>query len=121
MRLLLVEDDDVLAAGVLALLEDEGHEVERADRGRPVIGLIQRLNPDAIVLDVTLPDIDGIQVSKFIRLDYPDLPIVFATGHDRDQTRLRNAVTDNRMAILRKPYEIETLLNLLSRLRRVLV
>ena len=108
-----------MAAGILAVLEDEGIEVERLRRGRPVIGMIQRLEPDAVVLDVTLPDIDGIQVSKFIRIDHPKLPIVLAAAHDRDQARLRGAVTDNRMAILRKPYEIEILVDLVRRLAAV--
>lgn len=119
MKLLLVEDNQVLAAGVMALLRDEGHEVVLIERGRQVMAMIRQFKPDAVVLDVTLPDIDGIQVSKFIRRDHARLPIVFATGHDRDHSRLSEAISDNKMSMLRKPYEIAALLGELSRLMRV--
>lgn len=118
MRLLLVEDNDLLIEGLIMALEDDGHEVIVSREGRPAIGIIQRDRPDAVILDISLPDIDGTQVAKFIRMEYPDLPIVFASGHDRDRPRITEAL-DTKTGILGKPYDIATLLDTIDRLQRV--
>lgn len=116
MRFLLVEDNAVLAEGLSWALRDLGHEVSVVAMGRQAIGMIQHQSPDAVILDISLPDIDGVQVAEFIRRDHPDLPIVFASGHDGDQPRLIAAVKDSATAILRKPYATETLLEVVSKL-----
>ena len=116
MRFLLVEDNVVLAEGLSWALNDLGHEVSVVGLGRQAIGMIQHWRPDAVILDISLPDIDGVQVAEFIRRDHPDLPIVFASGHDRDQPRIIEAVKDRATAILRKPYATETLLETVAKL-----
>jgi CheY-like chemotaxis protein len=116
LRLLLIEDNDILIDGLTLALAEEGHQVIVSTEGRPAIGLIAHHRPDAVILDISLPDMDGVQVARFIRQDHPLLPIVFASGHDRDQPRLMGATTDNKTAILRKPYEIATLLETIHRL-----
>lgn len=117
MRILLIEDNQPLAEGVAYVLRDYGHEVAVLSQGRQALGMVQHFKPDAVVLDISLPDIDGTQVAKFIRRDNPRLPIVFASGHDRDAARVDAAVGDRTTARLRKPYEIEELLQLIDRLR----
>ena len=93
-----------------------GHQVSVVGLGRQAIGMIQHQLPDAVILDVSLPDIDGVQVAEFIRRDHPDLPIVFASGHDGDQPRIIAAVKDPATAILRKPYATEALLETVAKL-----
>ena len=116
MRFLLVEDNPVLAEGLSWALNDLGHQVSVVGLGRQAIGMIQHQLPDAVILDVSLPDIDGVQVAEFIRRDHPDLPIVFASGHDGDQPRIIAAVKDPATAILRKPYATEALLETVAKL-----
>lgn len=116
MRFLLVEDNDVLAEGLAWALRDLGHDVSLVGLGRQAIGMIQHRLPDAVILDISLPDIDGVLVAEFIRRDHPDLPIVFASGHDGDQPRIIAAVKDGATAILRKPYATETLLETVAKL-----
>lgn len=116
MRFLLVEDNAVLAEGLSWALSDLGHEVSVVALGRQAIGMIQHRLPDAVILDISLPDIDGVLVAEFIRRDHPDLPIVFASGHDGDQPRITAAVKDRATAILRKPYATETLLETVTAL-----
>ena len=118
MRFLLVEDNDLLIEGLVMALTDEGHEVFVSTEGRPAIGLVNHHRPDAVILDISLPDLDGIQVAKFIRMDHPLLPIVFASGHDRDRPRITEAI-DRKTAILRKPYEISALIDTVRRLMAV--
>jgi DNA-binding response OmpR family regulator len=116
MRILLVEDNQPLAEGVLYVLRDYGHEVAVVGLGRQALGMVQHFKPDAVILDISLPDIDGTQVARFIRRDHPRLPIVFASGHDRDTGRVEAAVLDKTTGRLRKPYAIEELLELIERL-----
>lgn len=116
MRFLLVEDNPVLADGLSWALTDLGHEVSVVALGRQAIGMIQHRLPDAVILDISLPDIDGVLVAEFIRRDHPDLPIVFASGHDGDQPRIIAAVKDSATAILRKPYATDTLLETVAKL-----
>ncbi|HEU4522491.1 MAG TPA: response regulator [Thermoanaerobaculia bacterium] len=115
MKFLLVEDNGILAEGVRMALEDEGHSVIVCSTGRPAVGLVINHKPDAVILDISLPDIDGVQVAKFIRIDHPKLPIIFASGHDRDQPRISESL-DRKTAILRKPYPIAALLETVHRL-----
>ncbi|HZS89549.1 MAG TPA: response regulator [Chloroflexota bacterium] len=83
MRILIVEDNAQLAATVVQLLSVEGHAVESARDGRG--GLDVALAPDArfdvIVLDVELPEMDGLEVCRRIRASGDEVPILVCSGH----------------------------------------
>jgi len=79
-RVLLVEDDDAVSCGIAALLEMEGIEVQVAREGGIVVQAVRDFSPDAIVLDVTLPDISGTVVFETVRREWPRIPIVISTG-----------------------------------------
>jgi DNA-binding response OmpR family regulator len=64
---LLVEDDDQIAAPLIRTLEREGYVVERASAGLPAIERVQSANVDLVLLDLGLPDIDGLEVCRRIR------------------------------------------------------
>jgi len=113
-RLLLVEDDDLVAAGLTTLLELEGFTVHTIGRGLAVVDAIKSFQPDAVILDLTLPDISGIEVFHRLRKRWPDLPVVFSTGdggHEVTAELKRKGVE-----LLRKPYEIAELLSALQRI-----
>jgi PAS domain S-box-containing protein len=80
-RLLLVEDDPAVAAGLIALLEMDGITIELVERGADAVSRIEAFAPDAVVLDVGLPDISGIAVYDQIARRWPSLPVLFSTGH----------------------------------------
>lgn len=117
MRLLLVDDNPVLARGVAILLRDAGHEVEVVDRGRLVIGAIVRQLPDALLLDVSLPDVNGIVIGESVHRTWPALPIIFTTGHD-ETAEIRSALSAPNTALLRKPYAMAALIELLRSFAR---
>ena len=120
LKLLLVEDDSRVAAGLIWALSDLGHRVSHTDSGRPVVGLILRDPPDAVVLDISLPDISGLEVGKTVRTLYPSLPIIFSTGHDQDFAGIEKAVDDPMSIYLQKPFTLEALEEVLRRLVPVL-
>jgi PAS domain S-box-containing protein len=114
-RLLIVEDDESVSSGMATLLEMEGLVVRVTDRGAAVVEAITSFRPDAVILDLTLPDIDGTEVFRRVRERWPKLPVVFSTGHG-GEIELGYALDRGRVALLRKPYDIH---ELLAALRRV--
>ncbi len=116
-RLLLVEDDDLVAAGLTTLLELEGFTVLTIDRGLAVVEAIKSFNPHVVILDLTLPDVDGIEVFRRLRKRWPDLPVVFSTGNG-SSVDLTAELKRERVELLRKPYEIKELLAALQRITK---
>lgn len=114
-RLLLVEDDLSVAAGIVGLLEMHGLDVSTASTAAEVLPAIERERPDAVVLDVGLPDGDGIAVYRSIAAIHPNLPVVFSTGHG-DLARVGGLSDRPNVAFLMKPYDIQALLSVLQRL-----
>src|SRR5438876_3276523 len=80
-RVLLVEDDESVSEGLATLLRLEGFDVDVLTEGRPVTGTIALARPDIVVLDLTLPDVDGITVARAVRDTWPALPVIISTGH----------------------------------------
>jgi PAS domain S-box-containing protein len=112
-RLLLVEDDPAVASGLAAVLQLDGIEVEVAMCGRETAARIESFLPDAVVLDVDLPDIDGFAVHDEISGRWPDLPVLFSTGHG-DQKLPHRLLGRPNVGYLVKPYDSETLLRALA-------
>ncbi len=79
-RLLLVEDDQAIARPLLRALEREGFAVEHVEAGEPAIARVGAGGIDLVVLDLTLPDIDGLDVCRQIRSSHPALPILMLTA-----------------------------------------
>ena len=114
-RLLLVEDDESVAAGLTTLLQLEGFVVLTIGRGLAVVEAIKSFEPDAVILDLTLPDISGVEVFRRLRKRWPDLPVVFSTGQGSGANPAAE-LKGNRVELLRKPYEISELLLALQRI-----
>jgi PAS domain S-box-containing protein len=113
-RLLLVEDERPVATGLAALLELEGLMVRVVENGRDVLSAMNEQRPDAVILDIGLPDIDGTKVFTSIMRVYPDMPVVFSSGH-ADESKLEAHLARSHVGFLLKPYDIETLLAALDR------
>ena len=83
MRVLIVEDDSRLGAQTARFLESRGLEVSVVDRGLTGREVAQREHFDCILLDLNLPDADGVDICRSIR-DRSDVPIIIVTGRDAD-------------------------------------
>lgn len=89
MRILLVEDDEALAQGVLLALRGQGFAVNHVTRGEQALSSIRSQDCDAVVLDLGLPDIDGLDVLKTTRQKFPRLPVLVLTARDGVDDRIR--------------------------------
>jgi DNA-binding response OmpR family regulator len=67
LRVLVVDDDRDSALSLMVLLGDEGHDVRALYAGRAVMGAVLDFDPDAVVLDIHMPDLSGWEVARHIR------------------------------------------------------
>jgi len=81
-RVLVVDDEPSIVDAVATSLRYEGFEVEEAISGRGALAAAQEHPPDLIVLDVMLPDLDGLEVTRRLRMDGVRAPVLFLTARD---------------------------------------
>jgi len=117
MKILLVEDDAALARGLVQALKRHGYAVDHVDKGRDAVNS-QAINPtDLVILDLGLPDMDGIAVLQQLRHSQSTLPVLILTARDglTDKVAALDTGADD---YLSKPFEIEELLARLRALGR---
>jgi DNA-binding response OmpR family regulator len=82
-RLLVVEDDPAIARLLEVELAEAGYEVELAVTGSDGLAALDRREPDLVILDVRLPDLDGLSVCRAARRSGHAMPILMLTALDR--------------------------------------
>jgi DNA-binding response OmpR family regulator len=82
-RVLVVEDDDAIASGLARVLDSQGYAVTRLARGRPALAATSD-GTDLVILDLGLPDMDGIDVCRALRRGHPELPILILSARDQE-------------------------------------
>jgi len=80
-RILVIDDDKAVAATVRAMLEANGYNAFVADGGRAALRAVELFAFDAIVVDMVMPEVNGLDVIKIVRADAPDVPIIAMSGH----------------------------------------
>ncbi|MBL8113346.1 MAG: response regulator transcription factor [Acidobacteria bacterium] len=88
-RILLVEDNDGLAEGLVSNLEIEGYTVARAADGAAGLDLLRRNPPDLVVLDLLLPGLDGYRVLKALREEGFEMPVLVLTARGEEADKVR--------------------------------
>ncbi|SNR33413.1 two-component system, OmpR family, response regulator MprA [Haloechinothrix alba] len=116
MRILVVDDDRAVRESLRRSLEFNGYTVELAGDGTTALDAITANRPDAMVLDVMMPRLDGLEVARRLRSSGDDLPILVLTARDTVSDRVSglDAGADD---YLPKPFALE---ELLARLRALL-
>jgi nitrogen-specific signal transduction histidine kinase len=107
-QVLLVEDEIAVAEGMVALLQEGAAEVRVAPTGLSAVVALEQQLPEAVLLDVGLPDIDGVDLFSLLRKRWPGLPIVFSTGHG-DQARLDEMLRLPHVGHLVKAFDLDEL------------
>jgi DNA-binding response OmpR family regulator len=81
--ILIIEDDDAISSGLSRVLESQGYMPRRFARGRPALAAVDD-SVALVVLDLGLPDMDGIEVCRKLRAARPDLPILILSARDQE-------------------------------------
>lgn len=109
MRILLVEDEESLQTLLEINLTSEGYDVTIASDGKKALDAFEQASFDLIILDIMLPEIDGLEVCERIRLSDQKTPILFLTARDQPSDRIQGLKLggDDYLA---KPFVLEELL-----------
>ena len=89
MRILLIEDDIVAARGIALMLKSSGAVVDHADTGEEGLELTRHYEYDIVVLDLILPDIEGFEVVRRMRVARNDTPVLILSGLSRPQIKVK--------------------------------
>ncbi|MGW4075397.1 response regulator transcription factor [Streptomyces asiaticus] len=116
VRVLVVDDESALADLLSMALRYEGWEVRTAGDGAEAIRINRELRPDAVVLDIMLPDMDGLAVLGRLRRELPDVPVLFLTARDAVEDRIVG-LTAGGDDYVTKPFSLE---EVVARLRGLL-
>jgi len=105
-KVLVVDDDDRIVDVLSAILARDGYQILTAGDGRGALDLISRERPDVVVLDVILPDLDGIEVCRLIKQNPKThfLPVILVTGWAA-RTRQRDGLASGADDFLNKPID----------------
>ncbi|MBT8449494.1 MAG: response regulator transcription factor [Gammaproteobacteria bacterium] len=115
MRLLLVEDDQQLGSEIHKALSAKGYVTVHVSAGKPALLVVKANDCDAVILDLGLPDIDGLQVLKQIRAISPAMPVLILTARNSTDDKI-SGLDLGADDYLTKPFEMS---ELFARLRVV--
>lgn len=107
--LLVVEDEESLREALKLNLELEGYEVTTTDNGPSVLKMVKNEYFDLIVLDIMLPDMDGLMVCETIRMQHNDVPILFLSARNTSADKVEGLKKGGDDYIT-KPFNLEELL-----------
>lgn len=105
-RLLVVEDDPNILELLSASLRFAGFEITTATTGSEAVTQASRVRPDLVVLDVMLPDLDGFEVVRRLRLEGSKVPVLFLTARDATEDKVRG-LTLGGDDYVTKPFSVE--------------
>jgi two-component system, NtrC family, nitrogen regulation response regulator NtrX len=106
---LIVDDEPGIVQSLNGILSDEGFEVLSAGGGRKALEIIKETIPDIVLLDIWMPDIDGIETLKNIRELYPSLQVIMISGHGTIETAVK-ATKLGAYDFIEKPLSLEKVL-----------
>ncbi|HEY1621703.1 MAG TPA: response regulator transcription factor [Streptosporangiaceae bacterium] len=116
VRVLVVDDEPSLAELLGSVLRFEGWDVRIAADGAGAVAAASEFQPDAVLLDIMLPDFDGLEVLRRLRASQPGVCVLFLTARDSVQDRI-SGITAGGDDYVTKPFSLE---EVLARLRGLL-
>ena len=86
-RILLAEDDEDFSAALVAVLAADGRfsVAGRALDGRQAVELAASLDVDAVVMDIEMPEVDGVEATRLLQIERPGVPVIAISGHDYEE------------------------------------
>jgi two-component system response regulator HydG len=114
VHILVIDDDKALRDACYQILSRQGYQVELAASARQGLTLLGRMSFDAILLDLVMPDLDGLEALKRIRALDPDVEVIIITGYGTIQSAVES-IKAGAFHFLSKPFVPDDLRNLVTR------
>ena len=112
--ILVADDDDVSAQLFSEALVGDSYEVRRAQSGVETIALLKEIAPDLLLVDVRMPGISGLEVTRIAHRDYPSIPVVVMTAFGSMDTAI-DAIREGAFDFISKPLNLEELKGIITR------
>ena len=118
IKIMLVDDQVIVRRGLRMrlALEPDLEIIGEASNGREALDLTQKLIPDVIVMDIEMPELDGISASQMLRDSMPDCSVIILTLHDDAQNRSR-AIASGAKAFVSKQGGATVLIDTIRKIR----
>jgi DNA-binding NtrC family response regulator len=113
-QILVIDDDKAMRDACYQILSRQGYQVELAATARQGLGLLERMSFDAILLDLVMPDVDGLEALKKIKALDPEVEVVIITGYGTIQSAVE-CIKAGAFHFLSKPFTPDDLRNLVGR------
>lgn len=105
LKILVVDDSPIIVRKLVLLLEELGHDVvHTAATGAEAVIAYKQCKPDMITMDITMPDMDGIQATRLIMKQYPQAKIIMVTSHGQEKMVL-DALKAGARGYVLKPFQ----------------
>ncbi len=114
-KVLIIDDEPVIVEAMSARLDQAGYQVHSAADGQAGLAAVEQLRPDVILLDISLPDIDGFEVNRRLKAsaDLAGIPVVFVSANAKDWAK-RVAFAMGARFYLSKPYDFGRLISVVG-------
>lgn len=117
MRILIVDDDHRMSRTLVDILSMAGHTVVEASSGPEALAKVHSQNFDCVLTDVRMPDMDGVELHRQLRLAQPGLPVMLMTAYAADEI-IRQGLEEGVVGVFDKPLDITHLLGFFALLAK---
>ena len=106
-HILIVDDDPLIRLALREALGSEGHRITEAPDGRAALIYYRQRHPDLIITNIVMPEVDGLEVIKALRRDFPDAKVIALSGYDEKDANgyLELAREYGAAHMFRKPFD----------------
>src|SRR5512143_2427845 len=112
--ILIADDDEVSAQLFSEVLAADGYEVRRTQSGAQAIAILKEMAPDLLLVDVRMPGLSGLEVTRIAHRDYPSLPVVVMTAFGSMDTAIE-AIQEGAFDFISKPMNLDELKKIITR------
>ena len=115
MRIVIADDHALFRDGLRSLLSTRGHEiVGEAKNGREAIDLARRFQPDVVLMDIQMPEVDGLTATRTLTAELPEVKVIILTATE-DDAKLFEAIKSGAQGYLLKNLEADDFFSILDR------
>ena len=117
LSILVLDDEKAIRAEIVEFLNEEGYTLFEADRPSVAFTMLEEVKIDVLILDLQLPEMDGLSVLKRVKDDYPGMEVIMITGHG-DMDAVIQAMRLGAMEFFTKPFRLLDMKVAIQRSRR---
>ena len=116
-KILVADDEPSMRMNLVELLADEGYSIVEASNGVETLRLTKKFSPDLILLDLKMPEMDGLETLKHLKKIRQEIPIIIFTAYGSNESPIK-AMKRGAFDYLEKPFDIDELLSVLEKALR---